>query len=311
MSPAALALTALMLLAVGGGALLWLAATSMQQRREAAMRTRAGGEAYVDDATLGSVQQGPGDPLTRWVAHRLWRSGATVSTTRVSIGLLLAGLGMLLAMVLLGFALGLLIALIAGGVFYLVVARRAAARRQALLDQLPDYLDHVLRALSAGNTLEESVAEAAREASDPIRSVFQQVARQTRLGAPIADVLARQGQIHDLRDLNALAMAASVNKQYGGSMRRIIRSLIAAVRARDAAGRELRALTAESRFSAMVLVLISLGLTAYILLQNPQYYAEMWSTADTRALLLGSAGLQLAGIVVIFRMVQSTDRMGQ
>lgn len=311
MSPLALALTALMLLAIGGGALLWLAATSSQQRREAAMRTRAGGESYVDDATLRSADQSEGDPITQWVAHRLWRSGATVTTTRVSIGLVLAGLGVLLAIIVLGLALGLLIALIAGGVFYLVVARRAAARRQALLDQLPDYLDHVLRALSAGNTLEESVAEAAREASEPIRSVFQQVARQTRLGAPIADVLARQGQIHDLRDLNALAMAASVNKQYGGSMRRIIRSLIAAVRARDAAGRELRALTAESRFSAMVLVLISLGLTAYILLQNPQYYAEMWSAGDTRALLLGSAGLQLAGIVVIFRMVQSTDRMGQ
>lgn len=311
MSPAALGFAALMLLAMGGGAFLWLAATSSQQRREAMMRSRAGGDAFVPDSDLVSINQDQSDPVTRWVAHRLWRSGAKVSTTRVSVGLLIAGLALILAVVVLGFVLGALIAAIVAGIFYLAVARRAAARRQALLDQLPDYLDHLLRALSAGNTLEESVAEAAREANEPIRSVFQQVARQTRLGAPIADVLARQGEIHDLRDLNALAMAASVNKQYGGSMRRIIRSLIAAVRARDAAGRELRALTAESRFSAMVLVLISLGLTAYILLQNPQYYAEMWASADTRALLLGSAGLQFAGIVVIYRMVQSTDRMGQ
>ena len=306
MTPAGLAMLAVMLLCMGGGLMLWLAAHGAQQRRDAAMRIRAGGESYVDDDTQFDADAGQGDPITRWVAHRLWRSGAQVSTNRISLGLIIAGLGFVLLIVALGLALGLLISLIVCGVLYLVVARRAAARRQALLDQLPDYLDHVLRALSAGNTLEESLGEAARESSEPIRGVFQQVARQARLGAPVADVLARQGTIHDLRDLNALAMAASVNQQYGGSMRRIIRSLIAAVRARDAAGRELRALTAESRFSAMVLVLISLGLTAYILLQNPQYYAEMWSTADTRALLLGSAGLQLAGIVVIFRMVQST-----
>lgn len=311
MTPAALAFAALMLLAVGGGALLWLAANSTQQRREAAMRARAGGEVFVDDTTIGVVDQSGGDPVTRWVAHRLWRSGATVSTGRVTVGLVVAALAFIVVCAVMGVVLGVLIAGFVCGVFYLVIARRAAARRQALLDQLPNYLDHLLRALSAGNTLEESIAEAAREASEPIRSVFQQVARQTRLGAPIADVLARQGDIHDMRDLNALAMAASVNKQYGGSMRRIIRSLIAAVRARDAAGRELRALTAESRFSAMVLVLISVGLTAYILLQNPQYYADMWASADTRALLLGSAGLQLAGIAVIYRMVQSTDRMGQ
>lgn len=311
MSPVTLALAALMLLAAAGGAFLWLAASSSQQRREAAMRARAGGELYAEDDALEGIDQSYSDPITRWVAHRLWRSGAQVSSGRVSVGLILAALGFVLVVIFLGIALGLLIALIVSGVFYLVIARRAAARRQALLDQLPDYLDHMLRALSAGNTLEESIAEAAREANDPIRSVFQQVARQARLGAPIAEVLARQGVIHDLRDLNALAMAASVNKQYGGSMRRIIRSLIAAVRARDAAGRELRALTAESRFSAMVLVLISLGLTAYILVQNPQYYAEMWAATDTRALLLGSAGLQLAGIVVIYRMVQSTNRFGQ
>lgn len=307
MSPLALGLVALMLLAAAVGLLLWLAASGAQARRAQRMLARAGQQKVMDQGGLSDLRDDGGDPLTRWVTHRLWRSGIRTQSERVTLALVGAALLVLVLLLLAGPALGGLLSIILAGVAYLVLARKASARRRALLEQLPDYLDHVLRALSAGNTLEESIGEAAREAPEPSRTLFTQIARQSRLGAPVAEVLARQGEIHDLRDLNALAMAAAVNKQYGGSLRRIIRSLIAAVRARDAAGRELRALTAESRFSAGVLVLISLGLTAYILMQNPQYYAEMWASPDTRALLMGSAGLQLAGIVVIYRMVQSTE----
>lgn len=311
MNPLALALIALMLLAAALGLMLWLAASGAQARRAQRMLARAGQQRTPEQGGLSELTDDGGDPLTRWVTHRLWRSGIRAQPERVTLALIAAAVLVLGLLLVAGLALGGLLTVIFGGIGYLFVARKASARRRALLEQLPEFLDHVLRALSAGNTLEESIAEAAREAREPSHTLFTQVARQARLGAPVAEVLARQGEIHDLRDLNALAMAAAVNKQYGGSLRRIIRSLIAAVRARDAAGRELRALTAESRFSAAVLVLISLGLTAYILLQNPQYYAQMWAAADTRALLLGSAGLQLAGIIVIYRMVQSTEGMDE
>ena len=122
-----------------------------------------------------------------------------------------------------------------------------------------------------------------------------------------ADGMREAAQVHRLRDLQVIALAASINRRYGGSLRTIFRSLIQAIRSRESAQRELRALTAETRFSAMVLGLIPVGLTLYILLQNPQYYADMWADASGRATLIFSVVLQVSGIFVIWRMMRSTE----
>ena len=105
----------------------------------------------------------------------------------------------------------------------------------------------------------------------------------------------------------AEALAAAINRKFGGSLRNILRSLVQAIRARDVAARELRALTAETRFSAVVLSLLPIGISLYVYLQNPQYYGDILQDAGGRALLLGSLFMQLAGIVVLVRMMRSTE----
>ena len=117
-------------------------------------------------------------------------------------------------------------------------------------------------------------------------------------------------EIHGLRDLKVLALAAAINRKYGGSLRNLLRSLIQAVRARDSAARELRALTAETRFSAFVLSVIPVGLMIYIFAQNPDYYRTMWLDGVGRWLLVGSVVLQVMGVLVIYRMMRSTEEPG-
>ena len=297
-------------LALAGAAYLLSRGQSRRQAAEALMVQRA--DPYARAQTPGQdrtavATEETSNPLSRAIYVRLLRSGFQVEMRRVNMGIGVAAALTLLILLLAGPALGGLIVAIAALAAYALITRRAASRRRALLDQLPEFLEHVLRALSAGNTLEESIAGASREAREPVAEVFTIVTRQVRLGAPLEAVLARQAIVYDVRDLAALSMAASVNRQYGGSLRRVIKSLVGAIRSRDAAGRELRALTAESRVSAWVLVGITVGLTAYVLFQNPEYYAEMWGQWSTRVLLMTSVMLQAIGIFVIYRMVRATD----
>ena len=193
------------------------------------------------------------------------------------------------------------------------VCRDAAAAdpdpetRALILGQLPAFLESVTRILAAGNTLEVALGQAARESPEPLRSLFIRVGRQVRLGAAVEEVLAEAAEIHRIRDLQVIALAASINRRYGGSLRSVLRSLVQAIRSRDTAQRELRALTAETRFSAMVLAVIPVGLSLYILLQNPGYYAQMWDSTGGRWTLIASVMLQLSGVLVIWRMMQSTE----
>ncbi len=102
-------------------------------------------------------------------------------------------------------------------------------------------------------------------------------------------------------------MSARVNRRYGGSIRNMIKSLVQVIRARGTAARELRALTAETRFSALLLFLIPLAITLFILLRNPAFYNDMWSDGLGRLLLLAAAGLQLLGGLIIWRMLRATE----
>lgn len=299
----------LSLLFVGGAIFLFLQAGKREQREEVQLRLRAlgGDEAAAALAAFKPRNAQLANPILRWACHVLWRTGAEVEPPVVARILLALALLVPVTLAAFGWFVGLvtLAVIVAFGWAYLT--RRAAHRRARILEQMPAFLEAAIRVLSAGNTLEESVAAAARESPEPIRPLFVSVGRQVRLGAPIEAVLMETAEIHQIRDIKVMALAAAINRKFGGSLRNILRSLIQTIRSRDAAARELRALTAETRFSAMVLSIIPVSLTLYILAQNPGYYTQMWADTGGRALLVVSILMQVAGIFVIFRMMRSTE----
>lgn len=298
-----------LMVALLGGAAAYLLFGSGQRRRKAEMllRLRALGsdeaEVLATTTPIGQI----GNPLLRAISHLLWRSGADLSVDAITRISLVAGLVALAAVLLLGLLPGLVLIAVIGAFGWAYLVRMAARRRARIVEQLPAYLEGVIRVLTAGNTLDEALAAAARESVDPIRPLFISIGRQVRLGAPIEAVLMEYADIHRLRELKVMALAAAINRKYGGSLRNVLRSLIQAIRARDTALRELRALTAETRFSAMLLSIIPVALMAYIFLQNPGYYRDMWADTGGRIMLLASVGMQVLGVFVIMRMMRATE----
>jgi tight adherence protein B len=305
-------LLVVVMLVLGGLALaLFLRSAALDKARAERLRQRAVGDLEIADTQ--SVRYRPQrdairDPVTRWLCTLLWRSGAEASPD-VVLRVWLPGA--LVIVPLLWFVLGWLGALGVGGLALVLtwawLTRKAAARRAQMLELLPGYLESTLRVLAAGNTLEESLGIAARETQAPLQTLMTSVARQVRLGAPTDAVLMEAAEIHEIRDLKVVAMAASINRKYGGSLRNILRSLVAAIRSREMAARELRALTAETRFSAVVLSLLPIGISLYVYLQNPDYYTTILQQNTGRMVMLTSVIMQLTGVVVLVKMMRSTD----
>lgn len=304
-----MALALVFVFAVGLAAIaigLFVRAGRREREEEVLLRLRAmGGDeaAYVVQAGRGQVR----NPLLRWMCYLVWRTGSELAPDTVARILVVIVVLAVVAIAVLGVFGGVstIAILLAFGWAYL--SRQAAQRRMRIVEQLPGFLEGVIRVLGAGNTLDEAISAAARESPDPIRPLFLSVGRQVRLGAPIETVLMETAEIHELRDLKVMALAAAINRKYGGSLRNVLRSLIQAVRSRDTAARELRALTAETRFSAMMLSIIPVGLMLYIFAQNPDYYRNMWADSVGRWLLVISVALQVVGVLVIYRMMRSTE----
>ena len=295
------------LLLIGGGLYLLARAQSRERQDEMALRMRMmGGDETAALAGLEAPRE-IGNPLLRETYHLLLRTGADVEPETATKILLGAALAVPVAMLLFGVTGGLLLIAVISVFGWGFLTRRAAARRAKALEQLPPFIEAVMRVLSAGNTLEEAIAASARESLEPLKPMMMSVGRQVRLGAPIEQVLLETGEIHQLRDIKVMALAASINRKYGGSLRNIFKSLVQTIRARDVAARELRALTAETRFSALVLSVIPVSLSLYIYIRNPAYYTTMWNDPVGRTTLVISILMQVVGIVVIMRMMRGTE----
>ncbi|MBY8965512.1 type II secretion system F family protein [Algiphilus sp.] len=288
--------------AVFGAMLLWTRARTRERQEDVLMRLRAGDDAIIAASGFGEDQT-ISNPVLRWACHLVWRTGAETEPAMVARWMIAFALLVPIALVLMGVLAGLVAIGIVLVMTWAVLSRQAARQRARIIEQLPDFLESVARVLSAGNSLEEALISAAQESNEPLRGLFVSVGRQVRLGASVEGVLADMADIHRIRDLRVMAMAASINRKYGGSLREIFRSLVQAIRSRDMAARELRALTAETRFSAVVLAVIPVGLMLYILARNPEYYTTMWTDTGGRYMLIGSALLQAAGVFVIWRML--------
>lgn len=289
------------------GLAIWLLMYADHRARsdEVLLRLRAGDT--PDAAAKSSRDAMLRNPLLRWACHFVWRAGSEAEPETVMRLLWILGAMIPITLLIFGAFGGSIVIGFVLAFGYGVLRRQAARRRAKIVEQLPAFLEAGLRVLQAGSTLEESLAMAAAESPEPLKPLFQSVTRQVRLGAPIDQVLAESAEIHRIRDIKVIAMAASINRKYGGSLRNVFRSLIAAIRARDSAARELRALTAETRFSALVLSVIPALLTIYIYLQNRDYYTQMWNTTGGRITLITAVLMQVVGVFVIYRMMASTE----
>lgn len=294
-----------------GGVAIWLFARAnlREHEEEVLLRLRAtGGDTAM---LLSDRERAPiSNPLLRWACYQVWRTGAELSQAAILRMLLAILVLVALAIAMLGLFAGVSTAAVLLAFGWAYLNHIADRRRAQIVSQLPGFLEAVIRVLGAGNTLDEAISSSAREAQPPIRPLFLSVGRQVRLGAPIESVLIETADIHRLHDLKVMALAAAINRKYGGSLRNVLRSLIQAVRARDTAVRELKALTAETRFSAVVLSIIPVSLMLYIFAQNPSYYQVMWADTTGRWLLIFSVGMQVFGIFAIYRMMRSTGDGG-
>jgi tight adherence protein B len=260
--------------------------------------------ALILEAVVTKQQSGRHNALAEWWARKLLQAGLEVSkrTTLVMFGGLVAALvvgiaawggkGLLLpAGVLLG--------------MHLYLDRRARLRAAAMLGQLPGFIDHIIRGLSTGRTMENTVLMASDQCRPPLQDILQRVRSNVELGAHLNEELQQAARVHRLRELQLLALAVHVNQRFGGSARELLQSIVTMIQQRDQAQRELRALTGETRLSAWVLGLLPIGVAAYMMVMNPSYLEFMWLDASGRKVLLAALGMQCAGGALLWRMVRS------
>ena len=204
-----------------------------------------------------------------------------------------AGLAALLTLVTtwwIGVPLGVLIGWLATA---LVVRMRTSKRRAAFADQLPDVLQLIASSLRSGFSLAQSIDAVVRDDTQPTAGEFSRALAATRIGAELEDALDRVALRMRSADLTWVVMAVRIQRQVGGNLAEVLMNTVTTMRDRSQTRRHVRALSAEGRLSAYVLVGLPIFLAGFLFWFRADYMRPLYTT------LVGIVMLAFAAVFVV------------
>jgi tight adherence protein B len=241
------------------------------------------------------------------IAHRLegagssWRpaewllmhAGAFLAISIV--GLLIGGGNLVIGVIFI--ALGAI-----GPWFYLGFRRRR--RKKKFERALPDTLQLMSGSLAAGLSLAQSVDTIVREGTEPITSEFRKVLVETRLGLSLETALQGVADRFESKDFDWVVMAINIQRQVGGNLAELLNTVAGTMREREYMRRQVAALAAEGKLSALVLGALPPVFLMYLLLAQRDYVMVLFTRPMGIAMLVGGAVILSVGIFWMSRLVK-------
>jgi tight adherence protein B len=179
---------------------------------------------------------------------------------------------------------------------FLYLSVRASRRQAKFEEQLPSTLQLLAGALQAGHSLQQAVDTVVQEAGDPIAGEFHRVLTEARLGRPLEEAFEAMARRTRSVDFEWTVMAIRLQRQVGGNLAEVLRTVSQTIRDRYSLKRQIKALSAEGRLSSIILSVLPLLLFTALLLLNPVFLKPLFTTPIGLMMMGGSAVLMLFGV---------------
>jgi tight adherence protein B len=199
-----------------------------------------------------------------------------------------------------GFVIG---AGIGGLLPYLFLVQKTRMRRKAFENQFPETLRFLATSLKAGHALPASIRMLGEELPPPACEEFQKVAEESNLGLNIEEALKNLLHRMENPDLHFFVTAVMIQRETGGNLAELLEQLDSLIRERFKIRRQIKAITAPGRMTGILLGFLPIGVGAAFSVLNPTYMAPLWETELGRYMLYGVFVLQVAGYLVIRKIV--------
>ena len=175
------------------------------------------------------------------------------------------------------------------------VSHKIRRRRNAFSEQLPDVLQLIAGSLQSGFSLPQALDAVVREDTQPAAAEFSRALAEARIGADLEDALQRIADRMDSTDLRWTVMAIRIQRQVGGNLAEVLLTTMGTMRERAFLRRQVRALSAEGRLSAYILIALPILVGAWFFYSDPKYMRILYTTVPGLIMFVGSAALVVLG----------------
>jgi tight adherence protein B len=200
---------------------------------------------------------------------------------------------------LLALAAALLLALIP----YWWVKHKKAVRVRRFEQNFPDALDLFVNALRAGYAFSGAMSMVAEESPYTVGREFAIAFEEHELGLETKDTLLNMIQRVDSLDLKLFVTAILIQRETGGNLAEVLEKIAYVIRDRFRILGEVRAYSAQGRFSGMVLGLLPIIMAIVFTILVPEYMATLITDPMGKVLIGAAIVLQILGFIAIKRIV--------
>ncbi len=197
-----------------------------------------------------------------------------------------------------------LIPLVIGAVIPSLFVRFMARRRlNAFEGQLPETLITLAASLKAGHAFNSALASVVKEGAEPTAKELARVAQEIQLGMTSEAALEAMARRMDSTNFGFVVMAVNIQRTVGGSLAEILDMVADTVRQRQQFTRKVKALTAQGRMSAYVLLAMPFLMGLAIFALNPSYMSILFTSSAGKFLIGTSLVMMAIGGMIIRKIV--------
>ena len=169
--------------------------------------------------------------------------------------------------------------------------------------QLPDALELIGRSLRAGHALFVGMKMVGSEMRDPIAGEFQRGFDEISMGVSVPESLGHMADRVELMDVKFFVTSVNIQRETGGNLAEIVDSLGRLIRKRFELKKKVRALSADGRLSAIILMSLPFGMGMLFYVVNPEYLMPLFTDPMGQQMVAGAAIMMILGGIVMKKMI--------
>lgn len=190
----------------------------------------------------------------------------------------------------------------AAPLFY--IYRKKRKRMRKFQEQLPNALEMMARALRAGHAFSSGLKMVADEFDDPIGTEFDKVVDEINYGVGVPEAMKNLSSRVDCSDLRYFVISVIVQRETGGNLSEILENIGHLIRERFKLEGKVRALAAEGKFSAYILIALPLLIAFAVFFLNPGYIKPLFTDPVGKILIASAIFMMIVGVFIIKNIIK-------
>ena len=183
------------------------------------------------------------------------------------------------------------------------VSFKRGRRVKAFLNEFPNALDVIVRAVKSGLPLNDGIRLIANEAQEPVRTEFRRIVEAQQLGLSIPEATLRMPETMPCAEAGFFGIVIQIQSQAGGNLSEAIGNLSRVLRDRRKMKAKVQALSMEAKASAAIIGALPFIVAFLVYLSSPNYIMPLFTTSSGHMIIGFSLVWMSIGIFVMRKMM--------